>query len=59
MDNLKEIYKEKMTQYMERAEYIKKNVLSTAQHQIAPKDDGGDANGGGATGTAKKPTKKK
>jgi len=44
---------------MERAEYIKKNVLSTPKHQIAPKDDDAEGSGGGATGTAKKPTKKK
>ena len=59
MDNLKEIYKEKMTQYMERAEYIKKNVLSTPKHQIAPKEDDAAGGGDGATAAAKKPPKKK
>ena len=59
MDNLKEVYKEKMTQYMERAEYIKKNVLSAPQHQIAPKEDEDGGGNGGATAAAKKKDKKK
>ena len=34
--NIKQIYKEKMSQYLDRAEYIKKQVLSTPEHQIVP-----------------------
>ena len=59
MENLKEVYKEKMAQYMERAEYIKKNVLSAPKHQIAPKEDDAEGGGGdGATAAAKKSKKK-
>ena len=45
---------------MERAEYIKKNVLSAPKHQIAPKEDEGEGGGGGdgATAAAKKSKKK-
>ena len=38
---------------MDRAEYIKKQVLSTAKHQIAPEDPPPTSGGGdGATATA-------
>jgi hypothetical protein len=56
--NLKQVYQEKMKQYLDRAEYIKKQVLSTPEHQIAPEEppSGGES---GASATAKKPSKKK
>lgn len=56
--NLKQVYQEKMKQYLDRAEYIKKQVLSAPEHQIAPEEppSGGDS---GASATAKKPSKKK
>ena len=44
---------------MERAEYIKKQVLSTAKNQIAPPDEQPDTGGGdGATAAKAKPKQK-
>ena len=52
-ESLKTLYKEKMQQYMDRAEYIKKQVLSTTKHQIAPEDPPPTSGGGdGATASA-------
>ena len=52
------MYKEKMQQYMERAEYIKKQVLTTSAHQIAPKDEEEEPPAtGGAAAKAKPKTK--
>jgi len=48
-ESLKTLYKEKMQQYMDRAEYIKKQVLTTSANQIAPPDE---PTGGGAGGAA-------
>jgi hypothetical protein len=39
---------------MERAEYIKKQVLSTSKNQIAPPDEPTDGGGGGDGATAAK-----
>jgi vacuolar protein-sorting-associated protein 4 len=44
-----------MGQYLERAEYIKKQRLSSAANQIAPKDE---PQGGGGSGAAQKPKQK-
>jgi hypothetical protein len=58
-DSLKNLYKEKMQQYMERAEYIKKQVLTTNAHQIAPKEEEPEApSGDGATAAKAKPKTK-
>lgn len=45
---------------MDRAEYIKKQVLSTSKHQIAPEDppDNGGGGGDGATAAMQKPKTK-
>ena len=56
-DNLKSIYIEKMKQYLDRAEYIKKTALAAPAHQIAPEPDA-DAGGGGGAAAAKKKEKK-
>jgi len=37
--NLKTIYMEKMKQYLDRAEYIKKTALKAPDTQIAPKEE--------------------
>ena len=37
--NLKTVYVEKMKQYLDRAEYIKKTALKGPETQIAPKDE--------------------
>ena len=48
-----------MQQYMERAEYIKKQVLTTNAHQIAPKEEEPEApSGDGATAAKAKPKTK-
>lgn len=44
-----------MGQYLDRAEYIKKQVLNKPENQIVPTEEPGDS----AVGTAKKPPKKK
>lgn len=49
--NLKEIYIEKMKQYLDRAEYIKKTALSAPEHQIAPTAPP-EGSGGGAAAEA-------
>jgi len=57
-ESLKTLYKEKMQQYMERAEYIKKQVLTTNAHAIAPKDEEPEApSDGGGAAKAKPKTK--
>ena len=43
---------------MERAEYIKKQVLSTASHQVAPADEPEAPSGDGATAAKAKPKTK-
>ena len=35
-DNLKAVYNEKLESMFKRAEYIKKNALSTPDQQVAP-----------------------
>jgi len=54
--NLKTIYMEKMKQYLDRAEYIKKTALKAPDTQIAP-DPEPPASGDAAV--AKRDTKKK
>jgi len=44
------MYKEKMTQFIQRAEYIKKSVLD----KPPPEQTGGSGGGNGATGQKKK-----
>ena len=48
---------EKMKQYLDRAEYIKKTALKAPDTQIAPKDEEPPASGDAAV--AKRDTKKK
>ena len=56
--NLKEIYIEKMKQYLDRAEYIKKTALGAPDHQIAPKDEPDEGSGSGGAATAPKKKQK-
>jgi hypothetical protein len=37
--NLKTVYVEKMKQYLDRAEYIKKTALKGPEHSIAPTEE--------------------
>ena len=56
--NLKTVYVDKMKQYLDRAEYIKKTALKGPEHSVAPKEEDTPPPEGGAT-TAKKNTKQK
>jgi len=55
--NLKTVYVEKMKQYLDRAEYIKKTALKGPEHSIAPKDEDVQPPPTGGATTAKKNTK--
>ena len=58
-EKLKEIYMEKMQQYLQRAEYIKKVALNEPAYQIAPVPQPQDNyNFGVTTGSAEKKEKK-
>jgi hypothetical protein len=54
-DNLKQVYKEKMSQFLDRAEYIKKTALAAPEHQIAPTEQ---PPAGGTAAAQKKPKQK-
>ena len=56
--NLQNIYIDKMKQYLDRAEYIKKTALNKPDHQIAPEEPQGGGDGGAGTAPAKKKEKK-
>jgi hypothetical protein len=55
-DNLKQVYKEKMSQFLDRAEYIKKTALNAPEHQVAPQEPTGGA--GGSAAAKPKPKQK-
>jgi len=56
--NLQSVYKDKMRQYLDRAEYIKKTALKGPEHQVAPPDTPPPQEGG-ATMAQKKTKEKK
>ena len=55
--SLQQIYIDKMKQYLDRAEYIKKTALNAPEHQIAPSTEPTENNEGGIAAPAKKKKK--